>query len=81
MNEEIPISVGIKSAADANEIAERYQLKARVLKDTSRVGGFKMSQENLKKRVSNNQNNGSFNNFNSSNCKYKLAIEGEQLVS
>ena len=50
MNEEIPLSVCIKNAEEANELAEKFVLKNRVLKDTQSIGGFKMSQENLKKR-------------------------------
>ena len=85
MNQEIPISFGIKSTAEENEIAERFKLKARVLKDTSSVGGFKMSQENLKKRedfkpdnsaegygkttYNQNRSDASYNNFNSTNYK------------
>jgi antitoxin component YwqK of YwqJK toxin-antitoxin module len=50
MNEVIPLSVAIKSASEANELAEKFVLKNRVLKDTPSVGGFKISKENLKKR-------------------------------
>lgn len=80
MHEEIPISVAIKNANEANELAEKFVNKNRVLKDTQSVGGFKMSQDNLKKREnrpdfnSSNANynpygEGSYNNFDSTNYK------------
>ena len=69
LNEQIPLSVGLKSVSVANEIAERFEMKNRVLKDTPSVGGFKMSQENLKKRTfsNQNQNESGYNNYDSTN--------------
>ena len=67
MNEQIPITVEIKKATEeANDIAERFALKNRVLKDTPSAGGFKMSQENLKKREKDIDRNGygEENNYN-----------------
>jgi hypothetical protein len=70
MNEQIPISVGIKKAAEANELAEKFVLKSRVLKETPSIGGFKISQENLKKREKDNDGFRSDNDYNYSNEGY-----------
>lgn len=40
----------MKSVSEANDIAEKFASKQRVIKETPSIGGFKISQDNLKKR-------------------------------